>query len=170
MNYTIIKNELLRIIKVFKEFRQILLGATIIIHIDHKNFTHEITQFTSQCLLCWCLLLEEFNPTFKHLQRSDNLIANALSCVLKETPLSVGETTVTYFSNYMGQVNDLLTMPKYDISVLNSCKVKDLQNPNITDCLLYSRAFDNWLGYCNFPTIEKYLNEDDELQNTFQTN
>ena len=49
---------------------------------DHKNLTHRLTDFTTQCVLRWRLLLEEFNLTFLYKARPDNVLADALSRVL----------------------------------------------------------------------------------------
>ena len=80
-NYTTIKKELLSIVETFKEFRTILLGASIQVHTDHKNLTHRLMEFTTQCGLHWCLLLEEFNPTFLYKSGPSNILADALSCI-----------------------------------------------------------------------------------------
>ena len=55
-NYTTIEKELLSIVEVFTEFRQMLLGSKLIIYTDHKNLTHHMMQFTTQCILCWRVL------------------------------------------------------------------------------------------------------------------
>ena len=80
-NYTTIEKELLSIIETFKEFRSILLGSTIHVHTDHKNLTHRLTDFTTQRILCWHLLLEEFNPMFLYKAGPDNVHADTLSRV-----------------------------------------------------------------------------------------
>ena len=77
-NYTTIEKELVSIVETFKEFRTILLGSRIRVHMDHKNLTHCLTDFTTQRVLRWCLLLKEFNPTFLYKARPDNVLANAL--------------------------------------------------------------------------------------------
>ena len=48
---------------------------------DHKNLTQHLTEFTTQRVLRWCLLLEEFKPTFFCKSRPDNVLADALSRV-----------------------------------------------------------------------------------------
>ena len=75
-NYTTIEKALLSIVKTFKEFHTIFLVSAI-----RKNLTHWLTEFTTQCVLCWRLLLEEFTPTFLYKTGPDNVLADALSCV-----------------------------------------------------------------------------------------
>ena len=77
-NYTTIEKELLSIVETFKEFHTILLGSAIQVHTDHKNLTHQLTEFTTQRILCWRLLLEEFTPTFLYKTSPDNVLADAL--------------------------------------------------------------------------------------------
>ena len=81
-NYMTIEKELLSIIKTFKEFCTILLGSVIQVHTNHKNLTHRLTEFTTQRVLCWRLLLEEFTPTFLYKAGPDNILTDALSRVL----------------------------------------------------------------------------------------
>ena len=52
-NYTTIEKELLSIVEVFKEFHQMLLGSKLVVSMDHKNLTHHMMQFMTQCILHW---------------------------------------------------------------------------------------------------------------------
>jgi hypothetical protein len=56
-----------------------LLGAPITIYTDHKNLTHKLSSFSTQRILQWHLLLEEFGCNYKYKEGSQKLVADALS-------------------------------------------------------------------------------------------
>ena len=65
-NYMMIKKELLSVVKTLKTFHSMLLGASIMVHMDPKNLTHKVSNYTTQCMLHWHLLLIEFGTTYKY--------------------------------------------------------------------------------------------------------
>ena len=118
-NYNTIEKELLSIVEVFKEFHQMLLGSKPVVYTDHKNLTHHMMQFTTQCVLCWQLLLEDFNPKFEYLTGECNVIADTLSHVPIDegNSQSVEEINTNCVELYMqinDQIEDLLAKPKHN--------------------------------------------------------
>ena len=79
--YTTIEKELLSIVETFREFRNILLGAKITVYTDHMNLTHKLSEYSTQRVMRWRLLLEEFAPKFAYKAGPQNLVADALSRV-----------------------------------------------------------------------------------------
>ena len=72
------KGNLLSIVETLKEFRSIsYLDHQITVYTDHKNLT--CANFTTERVLRWRLLIEEFQPEIKYLKGKDNQIADALS-------------------------------------------------------------------------------------------
>ena len=117
-NYTTIEKELLSIVETLREFRSMLLGAPIHIYTDDRNLTHKMTQFTTECIMLWRLLIEEFSATYHYKQGSSNCIANAIS------RLPTSATTTLRNSN-----------PSL-IPHSNSFLSPTFQDPNLFDCFL----------------------------------
>jgi hypothetical protein len=59
-------------------FRSFLFGAKIDIYTDHENLTFNVDN-TSSLVLCWRLLIEDFQPTIHHVAGSANVEADGLS-------------------------------------------------------------------------------------------
>ena len=114
-NYTTIEKELLSVVETLRTFRSMLLGAKITVHTDHKNLTHKLSTFTTQRVMCWRLLLEEYGPTFAYKKGSENCVADALSRV----PTLDENVTPAMPETRCVQVDDLWTeclwaLPKFD--------------------------------------------------------
>ncbi|KAH9131876.1 hypothetical protein AeRB84_021591 [Aphanomyces euteiches] len=76
-NYTVTEQEMLSIVELLKEYRNILLGRKIVIYTDHKNLS--FTKFTNPRVHRWRLIVEEFGPTIKYTRGTTNVAADALS-------------------------------------------------------------------------------------------
>ena len=73
--YTTIEQELLAIVETLKEYRSILLGQPIHIWTDHKNLTEK--HLSTDRVLRWRLIIEEYGPQFHHIEGAKNKVADA---------------------------------------------------------------------------------------------
>ena len=98
--YTTTERELLSIVETLKEFRNILLGHTIIVHTDHANLTFK--NFSSERVLRWRLYCEEYGPILKYVPGEQNVVADALSRLELEQlpPLVEKEAYYSIFDSY----------------------------------------------------------------------
>jgi hypothetical protein len=69
--------KLLAIVETLCEYKCILLGHLITIYTDHKNLT--LSNFTTDCVTRWRLIVEECGPKIVNLPGKRNIIADALS-------------------------------------------------------------------------------------------
>ena len=77
LKYPTIDKEMLCVVEVLKEYRPILWGAKINIYTDHINLTRQT--ISSNRIMTWRMLCEEFSPVFHYIRGPDNIIADALS-------------------------------------------------------------------------------------------
>jgi hypothetical protein len=75
--YTVTELELLAIVETLCEYKCILLGHLITIYMDHKNLT--FSNFTTDRVTRWRLIVEEYGPKIVYLPGKCNIIADALS-------------------------------------------------------------------------------------------
>ena len=75
--YTTGEQELLSIVETLKEFKNILLGQKLIVHTDHKNLLYN--KLSTDRIIRWRLLLEEFGAQFEYVKGQKNIIADAMS-------------------------------------------------------------------------------------------
>jgi len=130
-NYTTIEKELLSVVETLRNFCSILLGAKITVYTDHKNLTHKLSSFTTQRVMRWRLLLEEFGPTFAYKKGADNCVADALSRV-PTTDKDENMAPAMPETRKCVQVDDLWTeclwaMPKFDEQNRHPFKFETIQ-------------------------------------------
>ena len=75
--YTVMEQELLSIVEILREFRNILLGHEIVVYTDHKNLS--FTNLNSARVHRWRLLVEEFGPQIRYVKGVNNVVADTLS-------------------------------------------------------------------------------------------
>ena len=145
-NYSTIEKELLSIVETLKEFRSTLLGAEIHVYTDHKNLTYKLSQFSTQRVCRWRLLLEEYGCQFHYKSGSTNVVADALSRV--PTIRSERESRGTPF-------------------VDNSTMFVDFAiDEQVSDCFLEHPTFDDEGRFpFQFKTIQEYQQNNQGLIN-----
>ena len=91
--YTTTERELLSIVEVLKEFRNILLGQQIRVHTDHENLTQ--VKFNLDRVMRWRLYIEEYSPDLQYIKGSENVVADALSRLDMDNVPSYKEALIT---------------------------------------------------------------------------
>ena len=79
-NYTTTEKELLAIVFAFDKFRSYLIGAKVIVFIDHTALKYLFAKQESKPILIrWILLLQEFNIEIRDKKGVENKVADHLS-------------------------------------------------------------------------------------------
>ena len=79
-NYTTTEKELLGVVYALDKFRAYLIGAEIIIFIDHFSLKYLLTKQNAKArLIRWALLLQEFNLQIRDKKGVENVVADHLS-------------------------------------------------------------------------------------------
>jgi hypothetical protein len=76
--YSIIKIELLAIVKILKLFKGMLWGQNIKVFTDHANLMRDALGLISGQVYQWRLLLEEYGPKIVYIKDIHNTIADAV--------------------------------------------------------------------------------------------
>ena len=82
--YTTTERELLSIVEVLKDFRNILLGQQIRVYKDHKNLTQK--KFNLDRVMRWRLYIEEYSPDLQYIKGENNVVADTLLSQLNMEP------------------------------------------------------------------------------------
>lgn len=113
--YTTTERELLSIVETLKEFRNILLGQRIKVYTDHKNLTY--TNFNTERVMRWRLIIEEFSPELIYLKGQTNLVADALSRLELATSANINDDmhNIYYLADNFGLEDDDLPEDAYPL-------------------------------------------------------
>jgi hypothetical protein len=111
--YTTTEHELLSTIETCKEYKNILLGYQIIVYTDHKSNIFNGLK-SSDRVLCWLLLLDEYGVTFEYMPRKKNVVADALSCI---------------------DIDELKIPPEDVLTILSGSEHNNIKSPMYTDLI-----------------------------------
>ena len=187
-NYTTIEKELLSIVETFREFRSMLLGTKINVNTVHKNLTHRLSQFTTQHVMRWRLLLEEYGPKFFDLKGPHNVVADALSRVPTTAVSSLNHTPTNASIRPLSQPSSvvpcnktldkltidtlaegLLAMPACEAHKSEALHSEAVPDPTVLwhDCCLFHPRFDARGNHSfHFSTFNHYQQNDKQLLQT----
>jgi hypothetical protein len=80
LNYATIEKELLVVVFAIDKFRSYLVGAKVIIYIDHVALKYLLTKKDAKpWLIRWILLLQEFDIEIRNKKGVENSVADHLS-------------------------------------------------------------------------------------------
>ena len=141
------EKEILSIVETLKEYRTMLYGCKDLhVYTDHKNNTFE--KFSTQRVLRWRLLLDEFGPTFHHVAGDDNPLADALS------RLGISERQST-------EAENLKSFSK--IPQLDNFYSMAIDDDNLLDCFVHLPAQQGVPFQMDFEVIHLNQQNDQEL-------
>jgi hypothetical protein len=131
--YTTTERELLSIVETLREFKNILLGYEIEIWTDHKNLVHETTLMSSDRVMRWRLIIEEYGPIIKYIPGESNVVADALT-MLPMNP-APEEQTHNQLQARMSQVcnkefvnsKDIVEQCPLDVELINTRQQEELK-------------------------------------------
>ena len=157
LKYPTIDKEMLCIVEVLKEYRSILWGARINVYTDHINLTRNT--ITSNRIMTWRMLCEEFSPVFHYIKGADNVIADALSRLPLQNE-TVPHKEEKGSPTHVGDINHT------DIA---DTSVDDNSKPNVSVNLAVEDLYINYPSDLPnfpiaFPLLETAQKNDPELQ------
>lgn len=125
--YTTAERELLSIVEMLKEFRNILLGMDIRIRTDHKNLT--LKTFNTERVMRWRLIIEEHGARFFYIKGAENVVADILSRItMTSDDLEEREVTLEVLAECFAQetTNEDIYPLQYSLYTVNNQRTMTL--------------------------------------------
>jgi hypothetical protein len=145
------------IVETLNDFCDTVFGGRIKIYTDRKNLTYKLSQFSTQRVLRWQLLIEDYETKFHYKPGPENLIANCLSRVQSKRFVRESKD-----EKPLSNTDDVYCMI-FDDPDMAECLYHD---PKIAECFLEHPVFDaeGRLSF-QFKTLEEeYQSCSEELQ------
>jgi hypothetical protein len=80
LNYATTEKELLAVVFAFEKFRSYIVNSKVIVYTDHAAIKYLLAKKDAkQRLICWILLLQEFDVEIRDKKRVENVVADHLS-------------------------------------------------------------------------------------------
>ena len=166
-NYTTMEKELLAVVMCLKEFKTMIMGANITIFSHHKKLTFRT--LNPQRVLRWKVFLEDYFPTFKHIEGKNNVLADCSSRMPRmEAPLEgkevrPGKGKIIAFENILKQIekDELDEAHGYESMFISK---NDVDNSNQTESCYMSKIKSNFYDddimemLVNHPALEVMQN------------
>ncbi|KAG0420508.1 Transposon Tf2-6 polyprotein [Dictyocoela roeselum] len=124
-NYNTIEKETLAILKALQHFKPLIVNNKVMIRTDNKNLIPE-KNLTSR-IQRWKLLLQEFNYEIKHIEGSNNVVADTLS------RLNFIENNEEYFKFNWEDIKRHQKQDKDLLKLVEEKKLSKRDNELITD-------------------------------------
>ena len=120
------------------------MGHKIKIFTDHKNLTKDALGYTSESVLRWQLLMEEFGPEIEYIKENNNSVADAISR-LDYSGESLHSDTSLYMNELLVQDKDDLALfpmsPKVIAEAQENCTVLKKQLKDKKNNLFFSQSY-----------------------------
>ena len=119
--YSTIEQEIFAIVEVLREYRNFLLGARIVIFIDHKNLLSNSS--ANDHVFRWKQKIEEFGPKLQYVKGPTNIEAD----VLNRLPLLENQQGIEVMLNYpqVDPNNAILNSYPLDLKLIHKYQILD---------------------------------------------